>query len=59
LIHGVSSGKTVVNCATLQEDDMTEGSKQVTSRGGIFFEAPVLGSKARLLWSTSKQYRLT
>jgi len=45
LLDGVSSGKGLVDCATLQANDMVEMSEEWSSRGGRFLEAPVSGSK--------------
>lgn len=45
-LAGVSSGKSIVDCATLAEADMIRMNEAVTAKGGIFLEAPVSGSKA-------------
>mmetsp|Transcript_18324 Transcript_18324/g.21135 ORF Transcript_18324/g.21135 Transcript_18324/m.21135 type:complete len:319 (+) Transcript_18324:86-1042(+) len=45
VLAGVTEGKTIVDCATLAEDDMLRMSKQVSEKGGRFLEAPVSGSK--------------
>lgn len=45
VLAGVSEGKSIVDCATLAESDMTRMSKEVISKGGRFLEAPVSGSK--------------
>lgn len=46
ILAGISSGKSIVDCATLAEADMKRMSTAVTSKGGRFLEAPVSGSKA-------------
>mmetsp|Transcript_91895 Transcript_91895/g.259575 ORF Transcript_91895/g.259575 Transcript_91895/m.259575 type:complete len:295 (-) Transcript_91895:104-988(-) len=45
VLAGVSTGKCIVDCATLAVEDMERLSKQVLERGGRFLEAPVSGSK--------------
>jgi len=45
VLEGVSTGKQIVDCATLAVDDMERVSGQVMAKGGIFLEAPVSGSK--------------
>jgi 3-hydroxyisobutyrate dehydrogenase-like beta-hydroxyacid dehydrogenase len=45
VLAGVSSGKSIVDCATLAEADMTRMEKEVIGKGGRFLEAPVSGSK--------------
>jgi len=45
VLEGVTAGKSIVDAATLAEDDMKRLSAQVSSRGGRFLEAPVSGSK--------------
>eukprot|EP00546_Thalassionema_frauenfeldii_P020311 CAMPEP_0178895230 /NCGR_PEP_ID=MMETSP0786-20121207/469_1 /TAXON_ID=186022 /ORGANISM="Thalassionema frauenfeldii, Strain CCMP 1798" /LENGTH=315 /DNA_ID=CAMNT_0020565433 /DNA_START=183 /DNA_END=1133 /DNA_ORIENTATION=+ len=45
VLAGVSSGKSIVDCATLAESDMLRMNQQVESKGGRFLEAPVSGSK--------------
>lgn len=44
-INGVSPGKGLVDCSTLQISDMLHTEAQVVKRGGTFLEAPVSGSK--------------
>jgi len=44
-LAGVTSGKAIVDCATLAETDHQEMSEKVTSAGGLYLEAPVSGSK--------------
>jgi len=46
VLAGVSAGKSIVDCATLAESDMTRMSELVVAAGGRFLEAPVSGSKA-------------
>jgi 3-hydroxyisobutyrate dehydrogenase-like beta-hydroxyacid dehydrogenase len=46
VLAGVSSGKSIVDCATLAEADMKRMNDAVTKKGGRFLEAPVSGSKA-------------
>jgi len=46
VLAGVSEGKSIVDCATLAEADMTRMNSAVTAKGGRFLEAPVSGSKA-------------
>lgn len=45
VLAGVSDGKSIVDCATLAEEDMKRMSEAVTEKGGRFLEAPVSGSK--------------
>ena len=45
-LAGVSSGKSIVDCATLAEADMIRMNEAVIAKGGRFLEAPVSGSKA-------------
>jgi 3-hydroxyisobutyrate dehydrogenase-like beta-hydroxyacid dehydrogenase len=45
VLAGVSSGKKIVDCATLAEADMRNMDTAVTDAGGTFLEAPVSGSK--------------
>lgn len=45
VLAGVSTGKSIVDCATLAEADMKRMSTAVISKGGRFLEAPVSGSK--------------
>lgn len=45
VLAGVSSGKSIVDCATLAESDMLRMNQQVENKGGRFLEAPVSGSK--------------
>ncbi|KAL1515278.1 hypothetical protein AB1Y20_001910 [Prymnesium parvum] len=45
VLEGVAPGKTVIDCATLAEEDMARLSAQVIAKGGRFLEAPVSGSK--------------
>lgn len=45
VLAGVSSGKSIVDCATLAEADMVLMDAAVVSKGGRFLEAPVSGSK--------------
>lgn len=42
---GISSGKVVVDCATLTPERMQSINSAITSKGGLFLEAPVSGSK--------------
>ena len=44
-INGVSPGKCIVDCSTLQIEDMLRSEKAVSDKGGSFLEAPVSGSK--------------
>lgn len=46
VLAGVSTGKNVVDCATLAEADMVRMNDAVVQKGGTFLEAPVSGSKA-------------
>lgn len=46
VLAGVSEGKSIVDCATLAEDDMKRMNDAVVGKGGRFLEAPVSGSKA-------------
>eukprot|EP01041_Mallomonas_annulata_P003263 gene3263-6454_t len=45
VLAGITEGKCIVDCATLQPNDMISTSKKVHDRKGIFLEAPVSGSK--------------
>ncbi|CAB9509294.1 Putative oxidoreductase GLYR1 [Seminavis robusta] len=45
VLAGVSKGKSIVDCATLAEEDMKRMSEAVVQKGGRFLEAPVSGSK--------------
>lgn len=45
VLAGVSSGKSIVDCATLAESDMQRMNAAVLAKGGRFIEAPVSGSK--------------
>ena len=45
VIAGVSSGKVIVDCATLTPERMKEESDAIKGKGGHFLEAPVSGSK--------------
>jgi 3-hydroxyisobutyrate dehydrogenase-like beta-hydroxyacid dehydrogenase len=45
VLAGVSSGKSIVDCATLAEADMQSMSAAVVAAGGRFLETPVSGSK--------------
>lgn len=42
---GVGDGKAIVDCSTLQVEDMLVTADEVQNRGGRFLEAPVSGSK--------------
>lgn len=44
-ILGASPGKQIVDCSTLQIQDMERTSKAMHERGALFLEAPVSGSK--------------
>lgn len=44
-MEGVEEGKSIIDCSTLQVEDMVFTEKEVTKRGGRFLEAPVSGSK--------------
>jgi len=48
----VTSGKTLVDCATLQVADMQKTNALVTTAGGKFLEAPVSGSKGPAITGT-------
>lgn len=45
VLAGISAGKSIVDCATLAEQDMTKMNEAVLAKGGHFLEAPVSGSK--------------
>lgn len=49
LLAGVAAGKTIVDCATLTPERMSEMSAAVVGKGGRFLEAPVSGSKMQAL----------
>jgi len=45
VLAGIGEGKSIVDCATLAECDMTRMDEAVRGKGGRFLEAPVSGSK--------------
>lgn len=45
VFNAVSSGKIIVDCATLTPERMMEEQRVIASKGGLFLEAPVSGSK--------------
>lgn len=45
VLAGVGAGKSIVDCATLAEQDMVRMNEAVVAAGGRFLEAPVSGSK--------------
>ncbi len=45
LLENLTSGKIIVDCATLSPERMMEISEKVRAKGGEFLEAPVSGSK--------------
>jgi len=45
VLAGVSPGKCIVDCATLEPKDMMDTYARITVNGGKFLEAPVSGSK--------------
>jgi 3-hydroxyisobutyrate dehydrogenase-like beta-hydroxyacid dehydrogenase len=45
VLAGITAGKSIVDCATLAEEDMTKMNEAVLAKGGHFLEAPVSGSK--------------
>lgn len=47
VLTGVTKGKSIVDCATLAEEDMKRMNDAVVSKGGRFLEAPVSGSKVQ------------
>ena len=56
-LDGVSAGKKIVDCATLDAGTMQKFHAAVTEKGGSFLEAPVSGSKGELLitiWPTPR-----
>lgn len=44
-LASVTHNKVIVDCSTLQQEDMMETYNYITSNGGAFLEAPVSGSK--------------
>merc|ERR1711871_815009 len=42
---GVTTGKVIIDCATLTPERMQEEESVITGKGGLFLEAPVSGSK--------------
>ena len=52
VLAGVSSGKCLVDCATLTPEHMISLSDRVKARGGTFLEAPVSGSKGQAAGGT-------
>lgn len=55
-LAGVSAGKKIVDCATLDPATMQSFHKEVTAKGGSFLEAPVSGSKGILSTSFFQFY---
>jgi len=45
ILKGVREGTSIVDCATLEPEDMKEFYSKVCEKGGLFLEAPVSGSK--------------
>lgn len=45
VLAGVAPGKSIVDCATLTSERMSEMASAVRAKGGSFLEAPVSGSK--------------
>ncbi|CAN0127073.1 unnamed protein product, partial [Laminaria digitata] len=45
VLAGLSEGKSLVDCATLQVEDMRDMYGEATAKGAKFLEAPVSGSK--------------
>ncbi|CAM9471610.1 unnamed protein product [Pylaiella littoralis] len=45
VLAGLSAGKSLVDCATLQVEDMEDMYNEATEKGAKFLEAPVSGSK--------------
>jgi glyoxylate/succinic semialdehyde reductase len=45
VIDGVTSGKVIIDCATLSPERMIDENKRIMAKGGHFIEAPVSGSK--------------
>mmetsp|Transcript_39210 Transcript_39210/g.57662 ORF Transcript_39210/g.57662 Transcript_39210/m.57662 type:complete len:316 (-) Transcript_39210:61-1008(-) len=45
VLAGIGEGRSIVDCATLAEDDMKRMNDAVVNKGGRFLEAPVSGSK--------------
>jgi 3-hydroxyisobutyrate dehydrogenase-like beta-hydroxyacid dehydrogenase len=45
MLHGVSGGKVIVDASTISAERMMEVFSKVESKGGLFLEAPVSGSK--------------
>jgi 3-hydroxyisobutyrate dehydrogenase-like beta-hydroxyacid dehydrogenase len=44
VISGVTSGKTIIDCATLTPERMIEEARRIREKGGLFLDAPVAGS---------------
>lgn len=44
-LASVTHDKVIVDCSTLQQEDMMETYNRITASGGAFLEAPVSGSK--------------
>lgn len=49
VLAGMSTGRAIVDCATLAETDMQRMNDAITEKGGRFLEAPVSGSKVPAL----------
>jgi len=45
VLSGISHGKSLIDCATLQPTDMTTFAEAVKKKNGRFLEAPVSGTK--------------
>jgi 3-hydroxyisobutyrate dehydrogenase-like beta-hydroxyacid dehydrogenase len=52
VLAGITSGRAIVDCATLAESDMQRMNGAITAAGGRFLEAPVSGSKVPALTGT-------
>lgn len=45
VFNAITAGKIIVDCATLTPERMMEEQRIISSKGGLFLEAPVSGSK--------------
>ncbi|KAL3878962.1 hypothetical protein ACJMK2_031286 [Sinanodonta woodiana] len=49
VLQGISPGKCYVEMSTIDEDTVQDAAEAITARGGVFLEAPVVGSRVPAL----------
>ncbi|KAL5012099.1 hypothetical protein ScPMuIL_010650 [Solemya velum] len=49
VLQGISRGKCYVEMSTIDEETMQDVAEAITARGGVFLEAPVVGSRVPAL----------